>query len=67
MKDIIRKLCMGRYLTYIQIGSLVNRHPEGIRNRFLTDMVREGSLQAKFTDPTHPDQAYQTNPGWRDA
>lgn len=67
MKDIIRRLCTGRYLTCTQIGSLVSRHPEGIRNRFLTDMVREGSLQAKYPDPTHPDQAYQTNPDWREA
>lgn len=64
MKELIRALCQGRHLSFVQIGGLLNRHPEGIRNRFLAEMVREGSLLARFSDPTHPDQAYRTNPEW---
>jgi ATP-dependent DNA helicase RecG len=67
MRQIILKLCQNRYLTYAQIGALLNRHPEGIRNRFLSEMVREGSLLAKYpSEPTHPNQAYQTNPDWKE-
>jgi hypothetical protein len=25
-------------------------------------MVKDGRLRAKYADPTHPEQAYQTNP-----
>ena len=65
-KELIRKLCAGRDLTLAQIGSLLNRHPEGIRNRFLSEMVREGSLLARYPDPTHPDQAYRADANWRE-
>lgn len=66
MREIIRGLCEGRFLTFLQIGSLVNRHPEGIRNRFLSVMVQSGELIPRFPDnPTHPDQAYKTSPDWR--
>lgn len=51
--------CMGRYLTAVQIGELMQRNPAGIRNRFLTPMVEEGKLRRKFPDdPNRPDQAY---------
>ena len=64
MVELIRKLCESRYLTASQIGGLLNRHPEGIRNRFLTPMLREKQLVPLHSDPTHPDQAYRTNPDW---
>lgn len=66
MKELIRNLCAGKYLTLSQIGALLNRHPEGIRNRFLSKMVKQGALVARYPDPTHPDQAYRTNPDWRE-
>jgi ATP-dependent DNA helicase RecG len=66
MREIIRNLCSGRFLTFTQIGSLVNRHPEGIRNRFLSEMVKSGELVPRFPEsPTHSEQAYQTNPDWK--
>lgn len=58
MRSIIRQLCAGRFLTYQQIGRLLNRNPEGIRDRFLGEMVKENELQPRHPDPTHPDQAY---------
>lgn len=65
MRETIHKFCEGRFLTFIQIGSLVNRHPEGIRNRFLGNMVQSGELIPRFPDnPTHSEQAYKTNPDW---
>jgi hypothetical protein len=64
MKELIRQLCERQYLTFVQIGNLLNRHPEGIRNRILSEMVRERSLVARYPDPTHPEQAYRTNPEW---
>ncbi len=60
METIIERLCTGRYLTYQQIGKLVNRSPQGIRDRFLARMVKDGRLLARFQEPTHPDQAYTT-------
>ena len=65
MTDLIRELCQSRYLTVDQIGALLHRHPEGIRNRFLSKMVRDGQLSSRYPDPTHPDQAYRTNPDWK--
>lgn len=67
MVELIRKLCESRYLTVAQIGGLLNRHPEGIRNRFLTSMLREKQLVPLHSDPTHPDQAYRTNPDWTES
>lgn len=66
MRGIIRSLCAAQYLSVNEIATLVKRHPEGIRNRFLSAMVREGSLLAKYADPTHPEQAYLANPDWKD-
>ncbi len=65
MKELIRMLCEGQFLTFTQIGTLLNRNPKGIRDRFLAEMVREGALDARYQDPTHPDQAYRTNPDWK--
>lgn len=68
MREIIRQLCRGRFLTFLQIGSLLNRHPQGIRDRFLSTMVQSGELIPRFPDnPTNPEQAYQTNPDWSGA
>ncbi len=61
MKELIRQLCERRSLTVAQIAGLLNRHPEGIRNRFLSEMVRERSLLTTHPDPTHPEQSYRAN------
>jgi ATP-dependent DNA helicase RecG len=58
---IILELCTGRYLTTPILAKLMNRHPEGLRNRFLTPMVRAGLLQYRSQgEPNRPDQAYTT-------
>jgi hypothetical protein len=66
MRELIRQLCQVQSLTVSQIAGLLNRHPEGIRNRFLSEMVREGVLLARYPDPTHPEQAYRANPDWEE-
>ena len=58
-REIILRLCERRYLTAVQLGELMNRNPNGLRNRFLTPMVGEGLLQRRYPDePNRPDQAY---------
>lgn len=60
-KQIIRELCRSRFLTSSEIGSLMNRGPEKLREKFLSSMVDSGELQLRFPDePNHPDQAYTT-------
>jgi|GEM_PF-3035732 len=61
MKELIRQLCERRSLTVARIAGLLNRHPEGIRNRFLSEMVPEGSLLTIHPDRTRPAQADRTN------
>jgi hypothetical protein len=59
--ELILLLFKNQYLTFQQIGHLLNRHPEGIRNRFLGTLVRDGRLTLLHSDePNHPQQAYKT-------
>ncbi len=44
MQEIILALCTGRYLTAERVGSLVDRNPEHMRNRYLTPLVEQGLL-----------------------
>ena len=66
MRELIWQLCQIQSLTVSQLAGLLNRHPEGIRNRFLSEMVREGALLAWYPDPTHLEQAYRANPDWEE-
>ena len=64
-KTIIRNLCSGGYLTAEQIGELMNRGKDKLQKKFLAVMVADGELALRFPEqPTHPDQAYRTNPDW---
>ena len=56
---IILELCDGRYLTASDLGELMNRSSNNLRNRFLSPMVDEGFLRRKYpAEPNRPDQAY---------
>ncbi|MBN1591505.1 MAG: putative DNA binding domain-containing protein [Pirellulales bacterium] len=58
-QTIILGLCDGQYLTAVELGELMGRHPNGLRNRFLTPMVEAGLLLRRYPDePNRPDQAY---------
>lgn len=60
-EKLIEELCRGRYLTFRQIGQLLLREPRNTRDRFLSKLVQEGRLRARYpSDPTHPNQAYTT-------
>jgi hypothetical protein len=65
MQDLLVELCAVRELTLDEIGSLLQRNPTGIRNRFLSPLVQSGRMQLRFPqEPNHPKQAYKTNPDW---
>jgi type IV secretory pathway protease TraF len=58
-RRLITELCAGRYLSAEQIGRLLNRNAESIRNRFLTPMAKENILILKHPEEINrPDQAY---------
>jgi ATP-dependent DNA helicase RecG len=61
MERIIIRLCKGRFLTVPQIARLVERHPKGVRDRFVTPLVQAGKLKLRFpNEPNRPDQAYSS-------
>jgi len=61
MRSIILELCRGRYLMATVLSQIVSRNVVGLRDRFLTPMVREGLLVRKHPEePNRPDQAYMT-------
>jgi hypothetical protein len=61
LKDVIQQLCEGRWLATSELAALVDRDAEKLQSRFLTAMVREGSLELRYHDVRNrPDQAYRT-------
>jgi ATP-dependent DNA helicase RecG len=61
VKATILRLCTNRLLTRDQLGELLHRNSLGLRDRYLSPMVREGLLQLKYPEATNrPDQAYMT-------
>ncbi len=62
METIILELCQRRWLTRNQLTQLLDRHPDSLRQRFLTPMVTHGLLQLRYPDkPNRTDQAYTTS------
>lgn len=59
IRDVIRRLCSGRFLTCEELGRLLRRNPSRLRRIFVSPMVRAGTLRLKFpTSLNRPDQAY---------
>ncbi len=59
MEKAILRLCQGCWLTRKQLGDLLDRNPDGLRSRFLTQMVGHKFLQLRYPDkPNRADQAY---------
>lgn len=59
MENIILKLCQGRWLTRNELAERLDRHPDGLRSRFLTPMVAHGHLRLRYPDkPNRTDQSY---------
>lgn len=68
MRRLIRSLCKGRYLTFRQLASLLNREPHGLQRWTLRPMAHDRQLLLAYPDtPNHPKQAYQTNPDWSES
>ena len=62
IEETIVKLCTGRFLTLYQIAQLLNRSPDGLRQRFIKPMVENSKvLERRFPQqPNHDRQAYRT-------
>lgn len=61
MERIILELCQGCWLTRNQLAELLDRHPDGLRSRFLTPLVAHDRLQLRYPDkPNRADRAYTT-------
>jgi ATP-dependent DNA helicase RecG len=59
MENVILQLCQNRWLNRRQLAELLDRHHDGLRSRFLTQMVGHGLLQLRYPDkPNRVDQAY---------
>lgn len=64
VEAVILALCQGRYLTAEQIGALLNRNPERVRDVYLSKLVKEGRLRMRFPEAVNsPNQAYAAKDG----
>jgi hypothetical protein len=59
-KEMILSLCAKHFLTAEQFSKLLGRNPQGLRDRFLTPLLRSGQLEHRFpATPNHEQQAYR--------
>ena len=59
LRSTILALCRSRFLSAEDLGRLLQRHPNGLRQRFLTPMVGRGELRLRHPGSSNrPDQAY---------
>ncbi|MGC9351005.1 MAG: ATP-binding protein, partial [Sulfurovum sp.] len=54
----ILEACNNRFVSAIELSTLLNRSVESLRNHYLGKMVKEGLLKTKYDELSHPDQAY---------
>ena len=60
-RRVILEICLDQFLSLAQIADLLRRQSEGLRNRYISEMVREGLLKRRFPQqPSHESQAYLT-------
>lgn len=60
MERVLQLLCGNQYLTLSVLAELVSRNPDGLRQQYLSKMVRSGEMLLAFpTKPTHERQAYK--------
>lgn len=61
VRRVIASLCSDRWVTAKELGTLMNRDPENLQQRFLTGMVKEGVLELRYPEVRNrPDQAYRS-------
>lgn len=60
MKEAILLIASLGYVTLKEFAELLKRNPEGLQDRYLNEMLKEGTLELKFPlKPQHPQQAYK--------
>ena len=58
-EKLILRLCQNRWLSRNELAQLLDRHPDGLRQRFLNPMVGHGLIRLRYPDkPNRADQAY---------
>jgi predicted HTH transcriptional regulator len=61
IRDTILSLCNDRFLSVHQLGVLLKRSPDRLRERFVKPMLMENLLERRFPQvPNHEKQAYRT-------
>lgn len=64
MEQVLLALCRDQFLTLSVLAELVSRNPDGLRQQYLSKMVRGGDMLLAFpTKPTHEKQAYRAAEG----
>lgn len=64
MEQVLLTLCRDQFLTLSVLAELVSRNPDGLRQQYLSKMVRGGEMLLAFpTKPTHEKQAYRAADG----
>ena len=64
VNTVILELCAGKFLTIQQLGSLLNRSPQGLRERYVKPLLDEDKLERRYPEvPNHEQQAYRTRDG----
>lgn len=60
-RQAILILCRNDFLTARELGALLNRNPDGLRDRFLAEMVNSGLVETRYPDARNRrDQGYRT-------
>lgn len=61
MEQVLMQLCQDQFLTLSVLAALVQRNPDGLRQQYLSKMVKAKTITLAFpTKPTHEKQAYRT-------
>lgn len=61
MEQVILALCSEHFITLSVLALLLDRNADGLRQRYLSKMVRDGQVVLAFpTTPTHEKQAYRS-------
>ena len=66
VRDVVLRLCQGRYLGLRVLAALLSRRDAqgaDLRKRILNPLVRQGRLLRAYPRPNDPRQAYMTAPG----
>lgn len=64
VRKVVLDLCENRFLTLRELAELLGRTKQNLRDRYITELVRDGRLELRYPDtPNHRDQGYRTRTG----